>query len=177
MAAWEAPLTSAYAKHLRRPLSLVERLQASWHVVKDNVINTIHTYLPASLLPYFSYKMRIHHILHEKKIRWMKLQQSFRTDHIAPADKERDYWTLAYLGVLPSYGRRGIGQQLLQWGLERADEEDRSIYISASVQGVGLYRKIGAEVLESRICMEGEEMGGWTETWMCRARLSSRKGA
>jgi len=178
MSAWEAPSQSPYSSNLRRRLSWLERIEAWYASFCDLVSDYYFTYLFHYLHPLHSSKtqtlLQRKQFFHNKKTRWAHIQSSFRTQHINAADHKKGYWTLAYLGVLPSHGRRGIGQQLLQWGLERADEEGRSVYISASVQGVGLYGKVGAEVVESRVCMEGEEKGGWMETWM-RRRNETRK--
>jgi len=172
MSAWEAPSQSLYSSDLRRRLSWLERLEAWYASFCDGISDYYFTHLFPYLLPLHSTQtstlLQHKQYLHNKKTRWANIQSSFRTQHIDAVDTQKGYWTLAYLGVLPSHSRRGIGQQLLQWGLERADEEGKSVYISASVQGVGLYRKVGAEVVSERVCMEGEEIGGWVETWMCR---------
>lgn len=176
---WEAPSQSAYSRSLRRRLSRGEKMQSWWCTIQDSLTNLAFDNLPVTCLSWSLWSSRAQCRalvdLHHKKRRWAVVQAAFRAHHVRTEDAADGYWTLAYLAVLPSHGRRGIGQKLLRWGLERADEEDRSIYISASVQGVGLYKKVDAEVLDSVACMEGEEMGEWLETWMCRARLSLRK--
>lgn len=175
MSAWEAPSQSPYSNSLRRRLSWLERLEAWYCAICDKIVDIWYAYL----LPYLPHSTQARHALHlhDKKTRWAKVQRGFRNDHVTSEDERKGYWTLAYLGVLPSYGRRGIGRQLLQWGLDRADEEGRSVYISASVQGLGLYRKVRAEVVESMVCMEDEEMGGWVETWMRRVNRKEMRKA
>jgi ribosomal protein S18 acetylase RimI-like enzyme len=115
------------------------------------------------------------HIL-QKRERWSGVQDGFAARHISQSDKKKGYWYLSWLGILSTHGRKGLGQQLLQWGLDRADEHDQAIYLSASPQGVGLYRKAGFEVVEALLCYPEEEKGNWTESYMRRPRRSEREG-
>ncbi|RAO66351.1 uncharacterized protein BHQ10_002363 [Talaromyces amestolkiae] len=56
-----------------------------------------------------------------------------------------------YLGVLvvhPNHQKRGIGRQLLQWGLDEADRLGLVTYLEASTDGVRLYESAGFEKLK-----------------------------
>ena len=50
---------------------------------------------------------------------------------------------LIILATRPSYQGRGYGGLLLQWGLDKADEEKTDAYLEASKAGIGLYKKKG----------------------------------
>jgi GNAT superfamily N-acetyltransferase len=56
--------------------------------------------------------------------------------------KER-HMLMATLVVAPEYQRMGIGMKLLEWGLQKADEEQLNCWIDASPFGLGLYKKVG----------------------------------
>lgn len=56
-------------------------------------------------------------------------------------------WRLAFISVSPNHQRRGIGRKLVQWGLDRSEEEGVAAVLEASDAGKGLYEKMGfAEV-------------------------------
>lgn len=52
---------------------------------------------------------------------------------------------MAVLVVDPEYQRMGVGNELLRWGLDLADEEQVECWIDASPAGFGLYKKFGWE--------------------------------
>ncbi|RTE77624.1 hypothetical protein BHE90_007868 [Fusarium euwallaceae] len=60
---------------------------------------------------------------------------------------ERHYpderWRLAFISVSPNHQRRGIGRKLVQWGLDRSEEEGVAAVLEASDAGKGLYEKMG----------------------------------
>ena len=57
--------------------------------------------------------------------------------------KEKGYLYMAILGVDPNFQRMGVGNRLLEWGLEKADREGLECFIEASPAGKGLYEKLG----------------------------------
>ncbi|KAK8110131.1 uncharacterized protein PG998_006588 [Apiospora kogelbergensis] len=61
----------------------------------------------------------------------------------------RPHWYLELLAVRKSYHGKGLGKQLLNWGLERADQDGVEAYLQASPAGAPLYRKCGFEDIES----------------------------
>ena len=52
---------------------------------------------------------------------------------------------LGFIAVDPMFQRKGVGTQLLQWGLERSDVENIPIGLVGSKMGCGLYEKVGFE--------------------------------
>lgn len=50
---------------------------------------------------------------------------------------------MAMLAVRPSYQRQGLGSMLLKPVLEQADKEGKKVYITGSLEGLGLYTKFG----------------------------------
>ena len=52
---------------------------------------------------------------------------------------------MAILVIDPEYQRKGVGHELLRWGLEQADEEQVECWIDASAAGHGLYKQLGWE--------------------------------
>ena len=49
------------------------------------------------------------------------------------------------LAVRPKYQRKGVGKKLLQWGVNRADQEGVAIGLKASSAGLNLYKSVGFE--------------------------------
>lgn len=66
-----------------------------------------------------------------------------------------------YLSILachPSYQRRGIGKQLVRWGLEKARRETLDMTVFGSPMGSLLYRSVGfREVGKFRVQVDGED--------------------
>ncbi|KAM0292513.1 hypothetical protein ACHAO9_002825 [Fusarium lateritium] len=54
-----------------------------------------------------------------------------------------EYWSLSWLGVSPKCQRTGIGKRLLQWGIDRCEEEQVSAVLVATEVGKPLYEKMG----------------------------------
>ncbi|KAH6964378.1 acyl-CoA N-acyltransferase [Fusarium avenaceum] len=59
--------------------------------------------------------------------------------HLYPTE----YWSLAWLGVSPKCQRTGIGKKLLQWGIDRSEEEQVSAALVSTEVGKPLYEKMG----------------------------------
>lgn len=66
-----------------------------------------------------------------------------------------------YLGMLachPDYQRRGAGEMLCRWGLDKAKAEGLPLALLASPMGSRLYKRLGFQHVGSfRIQVEGEE--------------------
>lgn len=81
------------------------------------------------------------------------------------------------LATLPKFKRRGAGAQLVNWGLERADREEKRAVLSASPQGLSLYRKLGfVERDELRIDLgeyggEGVHVHGELSSFLVEGRV------
>lgn len=113
--------------------------------------------------------------IYDRKSRWFAKVLSNFNRSILETDKKLGYWTLMHLGVHPQFGGQGIASALLQWGLDKADNEDRSIYIIATIAGSRLYSKHGFQAVSKDVYFPGEPHGGFEEIIMRRARLSERK--
>jgi GNAT superfamily N-acetyltransferase len=70
---------------------------------------------------------------------------------------------LDMLGTHPDYHGRGMGSQLLKWGLEKADRDGLEAYLSASPAGRPLYEKNGFELVDSE-----ELLPGYVQSYMLR---------
>ncbi|PGH15616.1 hypothetical protein AJ80_05481 [Polytolypa hystricis UAMH7299] len=57
-------------------------------------------------------------------------------------DEERDY-AIEVLLTHPDHERRGHGRTLLNWAMQRADEEGARIFLEATAAGKPLYEKLG----------------------------------
>ena len=57
------------------------------------------------------------------------------------------HWYLASLITWPEWQGRGVGRRLLDWGIERADQEgegrETPIYLEASDMSRGIYEHVG----------------------------------
>lgn len=56
-----------------------------------------------------------------------------------------EHWHLKMLAVDPKWQRNGIGQMLVRWGLEKAQNEGVSAGLEASDAGGPMYLKLGFE--------------------------------
>jgi GNAT superfamily N-acetyltransferase len=64
-------------------------------------------------------------------------------------------WFLDLCAVHPSYERRGFGNELVKWGLDRAREENVHASVTSSYQSDNFYLKCGFEEHVGN-CSEGE---------------------
>jgi ribosomal protein S18 acetylase RimI-like enzyme len=73
---------------------------------------------------------------------------------------------LKYLGVDPSFQRRGVGKMLVGAGMERAREEGVPAMLEASPNGKSLYEKLGFVVVGEMILQGvGAGVGGPVMRW------------
>lgn len=54
-----------------------------------------------------------------------------------------EHWFMKKLCVDRVWRRHGIGMMLVQWGLDRAEEEGVVVGLDSTEQGMALYRKAG----------------------------------
>lgn len=52
-------------------------------------------------------------------------------------------WFLSTVAVDPVHQRRGIGQQLIQWGLQQGLQDNVPVGLEASLKGFALYERLG----------------------------------
>jgi len=168
MSGWIAPSTLDARHHLRR-VTLMERSLRICYKIYDTIANL--------LMPPWLYEA-----LHPEMVgflnrrrRWTEIMATNDREVIKHEHKVEGFWMLAFLGVVEEYERRGIASQLLVWGLDKADEEDRVVYLASSPPGVRLYMRHGFEVVHDEPCFEGEPHGGFHNVVMCRRRKSERQ--
>lgn len=63
------------------------------------------------------------------------------------------------LNTSPKFQRRGLGSQLVKYGLEKADGDEVMVYLSGSPMGVPVYRKLGFEEV-GRLELDLSDFGG-----------------
>ena len=98
---------------------------------------------------------------------------------IDPIKKVGPQWHCHVLGVAPEAQRKGVGQKLVEWAIDRAREETEQrgvavpLTLVASVVGKGLYLKKGFRIVGwMKLGLEGSFQGGaaliWdpTDTWI-----------
>ncbi|KAF2089723.1 acyl-CoA N-acyltransferase [Saccharata proteae CBS 121410] len=61
--------------------------------------------------------------------------------------EDRNVWYLAGLATSPLFQRKGIGAQMLQWGIDQSERDGLPIYLEATPAGEPLYRKMGFETV------------------------------
>jgi GNAT superfamily N-acetyltransferase len=68
----------------------------------------------------------------------------------------RRFWHLHLIMVLPGYRRRGLASQLMNWGVERADEDGLALYLDAAPMAKALYEKFGFKTVDSLTFDDGK---------------------
>ena len=90
---------------------------------------------------------------------------------------ERRHWYLELICTRPEGRGMGAGRELVRWGVERADREDKGeraceMYLEASPQGRPLFEKFGFRVVERKEYLDG----GYVECSMMRGGEETGKG-
>ena len=83
---------------------------------------------------------------------------------------------LEIVATHPDYQGKGIGTQLIRWGLEQADTQGVEAYLEASPDAVALYRKLGfTEWASTDTWIENERVKGvrYRNLFMIRAAAKS----
>ncbi|PGH36307.1 hypothetical protein GX50_00812 [[Emmonsia] crescens] len=60
----------------------------------------------------------------------------------------RPVWYLRSLAVDPDFSGRGLATQLVQWGIDRAKEDNIPAFLESSPAALGLYKRLGFVVVE-----------------------------
>lgn len=74
--------------------------------------------------------------------------------------------------VDPSYQHQGVGQALLQWGLDQADAQSLEVYLESSEDGLRLYEKNDFELVGWNILADEKSEGGSLK-WPAMKRRSN----
>ncbi|KAI1343563.1 acyl-CoA N-acyltransferase [Xylariaceae sp. FL0016] len=70
--------------------------------------------------------------------------------------KGRRHWYLAMLGIRWDYQGKGLGGQLLRWGLEKADADGLEVFLGSSPWGAPVYTKHGFDTVETMTFDDGK---------------------
>jgi GNAT superfamily N-acetyltransferase len=102
-----------------------------------------------------------------------------------PRETINECWYLRHLAVDPAYQRRGAGQLLTKWGIEKARREGCCAILETSPQGQPMYEKLGFQVIKT---ITGNKVTGilpmpilvWQpencpEDWVGQARQAAEK--
>ncbi|KAJ7744678.1 hypothetical protein B0H16DRAFT_1559820 [Mycena metata] len=112
--------------------------------------------------------------IHEEAL--VGVDVEFRDKRVAIMTEERNnimgdskYWYVSLMVVDPKYQQRGIGQALLQWGLDQADAEGLEVYLESSDDGRRL--SFGWSALPD------EQFEGGVLKWPALKRRSTNQGS
>jgi len=64
--------------------------------------------------------------------------------------EERPHWYLEIISTRREYQGKGAGSLLLDWGVQKADDDAVECYLDSTPEGKGLYLKFGFEEIETR---------------------------
>lgn len=56
---------------------------------------------------------------------------------------------LSFIGTDPSYGKRGAGQLLLQWGIQQSNASGSPLYLESTEEAAAFYEKHGFTARET----------------------------
>lgn len=76
------------------------------------------------------------------KGQWHEIRMHFYSDKGPDAEPD-EMLTIGMIAVHPDHQRKGVGAMLMQWGMDKAAEENVPIWLTATPVGEGLYRKLG----------------------------------
>jgi len=74
---------------------------------------------------------------------------------------ERKHWYLEVLATRPAWQGKGAAGKLMRWGLEKADEGGKDVYLEASPDGKPIYEHFGFREAERLVVdLEGRDPVG-----------------
>lgn len=68
-----------------------------------------------------------------------------------------EVWDLSTLGVSPTYGRQGVGRELVKWGFEQAKKDGVGCSVISSVGKEKFYQHCGFDVVAGQVRDHGGE--------------------
>lgn len=80
-----------------------------------------------------------------RSISWSKLTHFLHEIKLAKAGQPTESWYLSILAVSSKAQGQGVGKKLLQWGIDRSEEEDIPATLVATDAGLHLYESNGFE--------------------------------
>ncbi|KAF1956347.1 hypothetical protein CC80DRAFT_473230 [Byssothecium circinans] len=80
------------------------------------------------------------------------------------------YLMLNTLATHPEHQGRGAARLLVDWGLQKADQEGLVVYLDSSLAGRGMYEKRGFELVREVTFDRGEWGGEGVDWWGCMVR-------
>jgi GNAT superfamily N-acetyltransferase len=160
-------------KATKIPRSLHLRILGGILSVYDTIKSFIYPKWLQKLVNPAAYQENLERAERREKI--MAIDGDIKSRRFPAELDEGTCWTLVALGVSEDFSRRGIGSKLVQWGCDRADEDDRAIYVSASQEGTHLYLKHGFDVIHHEAECLYDPQRGWVEqTYLIRWQKSRR---
>ncbi|KAK5730541.1 hypothetical protein LTR15_000478 [Elasticomyces elasticus] len=61
---------------------------------------------------------------------------------------QRPCYRLTFIGTMPSQQRRGAGQLLMAWAMERSKTENIPLYLESTVEAASFYERLGFTAIE-----------------------------
>jgi len=77
---------------------------------------------------------------------------------------------LGLLCVHPDFQRRGVGKELVRWGLRQAADLGLTVHLEASPEGIPLYRSLGFKTVETVIVKADQWDGGFERRYIVMLR-------
>ncbi|KAK8076436.1 hypothetical protein PG994_003708 [Apiospora phragmitis] len=65
---------------------------------------------------------------------------------------------LSFIGTDPSFGHRGAGHLLVQWGIQQSNESGAPVYLESTIEAAPFYENMGftsGEAISLPICVDG----------------------
>ncbi|KND92958.1 hypothetical protein TOPH_02070 [Tolypocladium ophioglossoides CBS 100239] len=69
-------------------------------------------------------------------------------DAMARATKDQPVWFLSIIIVPKGHQRRGVGSELMRFGVDKADREGWAAYVNGSPEGKALYERFGFRTVQ-----------------------------
>jgi len=87
-----------------------------------------------------------------------------------PRSSSDSMLVLGLLCVHPDFQRRGVGKELVRWGLRQAADLGLTVHLEASPEGIPLYRSLGFKTVETVIVKADQWDGGFERRYIVMLR-------